>query len=726
MDRTFRPSFFGMTRLVAGYVLCSAVVGLTSVPAVAQDTGPDQAKLVDDFLHYVLIAKPDLAEASADVLFATGLSDEDLADIISENDLEDKVERALMRGRSMVGVGPTVTIFERRLEDGRLGLARNQERIAHSIGMLKGSMRANMLGSKRLIQAGEYAVPQLLEVLVKGNDPELELAATKILESIKRQAVLPLSESLSNLTPDIQVKVVRILGSIGWPTSLPYLLDLAQSENCSRDVREASMQTFRRLGGTSTDTSAAYAALGRKFFDEEQSLVAYPGDARNMVWSYNVHSGLDATAVPTAIFSQVMAMQTTRRALELTPANRTALAIYVAADLRRENQLDAGDADPFAVDDRYTPQFFATASGADIMRTVLAMAIDSNDTALARDAIAALGETIGTGAKFRTTGREPLLECLRYPDRRVQYDAALVLGSRQPHRGFAGDGQVVPILASAVRTGDASNAIVIASSDESRNQLAGMLRENGFTVLNGGASFYEVEAELIRSSGVDLIVLDIASAGVREVADQVRVFERTSATPLMVVASGFDMIGLQREFASDRATSVWNGAAGQDQFNAGVENLLRSASGGRMSQSDAMEYTRDSLDILRMIALEQGGVYNIADAQHKLLEALGTISGGMRIMVAEVVALIPSSKCQQALIDAALSAQGAEQEAMLDQAAESARRIGSYADRRQIAALRQLISDSEGADHAGVADAAGRLYGSLNLSPDKAVKLITE
>ena len=98
----------------------------------------------------------------------------------------------------------------------------------------------------------------------------------------------------------------------------------------------------------------------------------------------------------------------------------------------------------------------------------------------------------------------------------------------------------------------------------------------------------------------------------------------------------------------------------------------------------------------------------------------------MRLLVAEVVALVPSPRCQRALIDAALSSQGDEQKQLLDFAAESARRIGKYADARQVTALRKLIADSAGTDKSNIADAAGRLYGSLNLSPDQAVKLITE
>ena len=445
MDRTFRRFLAQSARptLLGGILVATAIILVPASSAVggtissAQDAeAKDPAKLVEDFLHYVLIAKPDLAEATGQALFDSGITDEQLADIVSERDLDEKVNRALQRGRGMAGVGSMVTKFERRLEDGRLSLSRNQDRIREAVQMLKGTMRAKMLGTRRLVEAGEFAVPQLLEIISKGNDPELELAVTKVLEEIKRQAVLPLCAALDGLSPEVQVKVVRILGSIGWPTAIPYLLDVSKKASTTSEVRQVAMQTFRRLGGTSTDAAAAYGALARKFFNEEQSLVAYPSDPTNIVWTYGAHSGLVATPVPTDIFSQVMAMATAKRALELQPDDRIALSLFVAADLRRENQLGSGQVDPFADKEKYSPQFFATASGSDIVRSVLAMAIDSSDTALARDAIAALGETSGSGAKFKTGQREPLLECLRYPDRRVQFDAALVLGSQLPRNSF--------------------------------------------------------------------------------------------------------------------------------------------------------------------------------------------------------------------------------------------------------------------------------------------------
>ncbi len=438
MDRTFRTST--TTSLVRAFAIGGALLtgfeaaGLGSTvfaaeTPVAQDAAQaDRVRMVGDFLHYVLIAKPDLAEAAGQKLFASGITDGELADIVSENDLGDKVERSLRRGRGMAGVGPMVTEFEQRLESGRLDLARDQDRIKEAIGMLDGSLRAQMMGKRRLIEAGEYAIPQLLDVIVSGRDPQLEIRVTSVIEEIKRQAVLPLCAALPEVSPSVQVKVCRMLSNIGWPTAIPTLLDVATTRGTTPEVKDAAMTAFRRLGGTSTDVSFAYTALAKKFFDEEQSLVAYPGDPANMVWSYGPHSGLVQTPVATSIFCQVMAMRNARAALVADSSNRTALAVYVASDLRRENQMGVNESDPFADDAKYSPQFFATAAGSSTARSVLAMAIDSKDTALVRDAIEALGMTVERGRMVAAGGRQPLLECLRYPDRRAQYDTALVLG----------------------------------------------------------------------------------------------------------------------------------------------------------------------------------------------------------------------------------------------------------------------------------------------------------
>ncbi len=736
MDRTFRTST--TTSLVRAFAIGGALLtgfeaaGLGSTvfaaeTPVAQDAAQaDRVRMVGDFLHYVLIAKPDLAEAAGQKLFASGITDGELADIVSENDLGDKVERSLRRGRGMAGVGPMVTEFEQRLESGRLDLARDQDRIKEAIGMLDGSLRAQMMGKRRLIEAGEYAIPQLLDVIVSGRDPQLEIRVTSVIEEIKRQAVLPLCAALPEVSPSVQVKVCRMLSNIGWPTAIPTLLDVATTRGTTPEVKDAAMTAFRRLGGTSTDVSFAYTALAKKFFDEEQSLVAYPGDPANMVWSYGPHSGLVQTPVATSIFCQVMAMRNARAALVADSSNRTALAVYVASDLRRENQMGVNESDPFADDAKYSPQFFATAAGSSTARSVLAMAIDSKDTALVRDAIEALGMTVERGRMVAAGGRQPLLECLRYPDRRAQYDTALVLGAAMPEKAFAGDNQVVPLLANAIRATNDSYAAVVASTEEDRNSIASKLSKIGFSVIASGSSFYDLESEINRANGIDLVIVQGDASTAVEAVGQVRNFARTGATPVLLMNSGADKIAMDREFAGDRGTASFINGGTDAQFESAVDALMSVAAGGRLTEAESMTYTRNALQTLAGIARSGNGVYSISDAESSLLAAMSTISGGMRLLVAEVVSLVDSEASQQSLLDAALAAGGNEQVALLDYAASSARSFGNKAADRQVDALRRLIASSTGEGNARTADAAGRLYGSLDLSPDETVRLIAE
>jgi hypothetical protein len=728
MDRTPRSSAAGLLHALAvGGALAVALVpagSLLAASPVVQDA--DRTRMVDDFLHYVLIAKPDLAEAAGRKLFDSGVTDAEIADIVRAAQLEGKVERALSRGRGMENVGPMVMRFETSLEQGRMDLARDQDRIREAIEMLDGPLRGQLMARNRLVEAGEYAVPQLLQTLILTREPQTELRVTEILGEIKRQAVLPLCAALPDLSPDIQTKVCRILSGIGWPTAIPFLLDVATARDTSPEVRDAAMSAFRRLGGTSTDVSAAFTALAVKFFDGEQSLVAYPGDPSNMVWNYGVHSGLAPVPVPTSIFSQVMAMRCARTALETDPSNRKALATYIAADLRRENQLGSGESDPFETDSLYSPQFFATAAGSSICRDVLSMAIDSTDTALVRDAIAAIGDTVGRRRLFDGGSRKPLQECLRYPDRRVRYDAALVLGNAMPAAGFPGDIQVVPLLASAVRSGSESYAAVVAPTEEDRNRLASRLQDVGFRVIAAGADFYELEPELNASNGVDLLIVQGDVSAAVDTVSRVRALEITGATPVLLMTDGVGAISLDREFAEDRATVAFAGGS-DDQFEATLNRLLNAASGGMLSEADAAIYTRDALQTLAVIARSESGVYDITAAESALLEAMDIFSGGMRLLVAEVVSLIDTEAAQQGLIDAALSSKGGEQVAMLDAAASNARFFGNRAASRQIDALRRLIGQNAGANgDQSVADAAGRLYGALDLSADEAVRLITE
>ncbi|MBB48684.1 MAG: hypothetical protein CMJ33_09120 [Phycisphaerae bacterium] len=694
----------------------SAVAQSGSTTASAQDP----TTLMKDFLHYVRIAKPELAAASGQALLDSSITDEQLALLVADNDLEDKLISVLRRGRRMPGVEGIVAEMETRVEDGRIALARDPERINKAVEMLGGTLRQKMLAETRLVAAGEYAMPALLAAVVDGSDPVLEVAATTVIERIKRQAVLPLCAALMQVDPSAQRKICNMLGEIGYPTAEPFLLELADAEGTSDVVKDAAMRAFKRLGGSSTSVSAQFVALGRRFFDQEMSLVPWPAESMNNIWSYDSYAGLTPTAIATPIYSDVMAMKMAQTALGFDDASADALALFVASDLRRGNEMTDGMVDPIYGDQSYSPEFFATAVGPGTTQDVLAMGLDQFDTALVNDALVALGDTTGRANLF-IGARLPLLECLRYPDRRVQYRAALVLANALPKQSFPGDDAVVPLLGSAVRDSGSMFGIVVASNDEDRRTYGSDLQAMGFTVLDGGDSYDAVRSQLGRSVGLDLVVVRGGSALIRETIKGLRNDNLAAAVPVIACANSADELDLGNDFTGDRATMVWTAGGDQQAFMNAATALLKRTGGASMDEGEALEFSLASLDALARVAASDSTVLEVTSARPALLEALANGDGHMHLLVADVLSMMPGSDAQQALIDSALAASDEmEQIDILDLVAASARRFGNQAAPRQVSALRDMIRSSQG----DVADAAGRAFGALNVGPRQAVELI--
>ncbi len=430
-------------RVVAALVAVLSVVlgGLTS--ARAQD--PDPAQLLEDFVFYCLTANPQLASASADALLGSGMSDADLAELLDEKG-KTQVERfdvAVVRAQRIADpeLERASGELSLRIEQGRMDLARDPSRIDAAIQMLVGNQRERLLGRRRLVSAGEYAVPALLREITEGKNERLKNQCISVLQEIGRQAVTPLSAGLLQLgDPQSQRIVADILGTIGYAHAAPVLRELADDPNASSPVRDAADRALRRFNNPdlfNLPVSNLYAAVGRQYFDESESLIAFPGEPSNNVWSYDAFVGLQRTPVPTEIYGEVMAMKMASAALKNDPLNSGALSLFVASNLKRENEIPAGMTDPIFGENQYTPEFYATVFGTQTCLDVLEMALDQVNTPLVRDAIKALSQTTGGANLFgKVRTRQPLLEALQYPDRRAQYEAALTLARRCPGRAF--------------------------------------------------------------------------------------------------------------------------------------------------------------------------------------------------------------------------------------------------------------------------------------------------
>ncbi|MHC4993307.1 MAG: HEAT repeat domain-containing protein, partial [Planctomycetota bacterium] len=546
---------------VVAFAVTLALVG----PSMAQDNASDPAQLLEDFVFYSLTANPELAAGNAQALLDSGLTDAQLAELLDETGSTSvsRFDDAIGRVQRLVDYPDLENIASElatRIERGRLDLARDPARIDQAIGLLTGPQRSRLIARRRLTTAGEYAVPALLKQVTEGNDERLKNQSIDVLTEIGRYAVTPLTAAVLKLgDPRAQRVVCDILGDIAHPQAAPTLLDLAQRDTTDPATKESALRAFRRVGGDGDDLSNLYTNLGIEYFNEYESLIAYPLEATNNVWDYDPFVGLIPRPVPTPIFAEVMAMRMAGRALDADDSNRQALSLFVAANLKRENELPQGLTDPVFGQSPYSPDFYATVFGTRTAMDVLGMAMDIVNTPLARDAIGALEDTTGGANLFANDmgGRQPLLEALQYPDRRTQYEAAITLARALPQRHFAGDFAVVPLLASAVRAGNQVFAMIVADDEEDRRVLANMLESLGFQIVAAEPNVESLQGAVIDAPGVDLVVLKKQTVEqVIASIDELRLIPKTSASPVLVQAGAIDKIELDRDFQSSRRVLI--------------------------------------------------------------------------------------------------------------------------------------------------------------------------
>lgn len=687
----------------------------------------DALQHLDNFVHYTQIARPDLAAAAARKLLDSGITDAELVTLLDEGRVTpERFDSAISRAQFMPQLESIAGELTTRMEKGRTDLARDQNRIDEAVRMLIGTQRERLLAHRRLQSAGEYAVPALLRQITEGRDQSLRMAAQDMLRKLGPQAVMPLCVALPHVGDATAQRIVcDILGDLGYPHAAPFLLEASMDAKTSQPVREAALRAFNRLPVPPREGGASglYAHLARQYFERTGSLIAFPNEPTNNIWSYDSFIGLTPTAVETDIFPQVMSMMLSRRALQLDAGNQQALSLFVAANLRRENDMPPGGVDPIFGESAYTPAFYATVFGTATCMDVLAMALDAQDTPLIRDAIEALAKTTGgSNLLSHGMGRQPLVEAVYYPDRRVQYEAALTLGRALPKQGFSGDYSIVPLLASAVRAGGQLFAVIVADDEEDRTILGSRLNDLGFDVIGSESSIAGVRDAIDHAVGIDLVLVQMRTADrARQAVSDLRSVPATSVVPVLVLAEPVDLPSLRLEYRDVTTVEPTRRGLSPQVLSSAIDGLMIRATGGRMTEAEAEGYAIEAIDTLRDIAVAGSNVYEIADAETALIEALSTRTGGVLMLVADVVAMIDSDRAQRRLFDAALAATDYDQVDLLTRVAASVKRFGNRAEERHVNALLDLVAKSEGR----TAEAAAEVHGAMNLPATAAVRLIT-
>jgi HEAT repeat protein len=714
-----------LTLLVGGTLGLSSLALAQSAPAAdaATDDKVSDVQLLRDFIHYIRIDRNDVANAVGEDLLRRIKTPVDFVNVVESSDELPRFLEAVSRGQRRAELENISAALSKLYEAGKLARARDPEEIKKNIALLTTTVLGESLGRERLVTAGEYAVPQLLNALLDNTNPSLRARVRSVLQQLGRHSVMPLATALPNLTPDQQESVVDVLGGLDRRAALPFIADL-KGAAATPGVTAACDRAIQRLGGlgTAEDTADLYYQLAEGYAQENADLTPFPGEEFQLLWSYTASQGLVPAAIRTPVFHEAMAMRAAERSLSLKPSDRLALTTWIASNFNREIQTPEGYTNPAYGPDKRDAMYFAVASGPQISQGVLARAITDRNTPLARKAIAAIERTAGGSSLWGAeTAASPLLQALIYPNRRVQYESALALAAAQPKTTFAGSDRVVPTLAGAIREASESYAAIVATDEETYQSLRAALEGAGYKVLPRGSSLGELQSPISEVPAVDLVIVANMNADrIVGVIDEVRGTPKLVATPVLGLADSEDTRTLAVRYERDESVAFRQAGVSESQLTTTIVNLMKVTSGGPITPEEAVGYSARALAALRDLAVSGNPVLNVSDAAGSLISSLGTTTGDIRLSVAEVLSRIDQQRSQVSLMDAALEAESSEQVALLEKVAGSAKRFGNRLEPRQVARLLTLTRTAAGE----TATAAAALMGALNLPNDDLMPLI--
>jgi len=719
-------------------IACLMAAGTTLSAASATDpkAAKEAQEAVRDYVHYVRIARYDLAQTYAQsvldkMAFPFGLAEGDaaidpaeLVKLIEDSGEGARFDDAVARGGRIDSIEKVSSALGRAHELGKRSVARNTTQIDANIALLTGTQRQRLLGRERLAAAGEYAMPQLITALsAKTDNPGQRAEVRSLMVDMGRMAARPLSAALTGLDASTQELAANVLGDIGASSSVAYLYELHNASSVP-SVKAAAARAITKITGNQPDPSAANVArsfrvLAEQYLAGAEALTPYAKESVQPAWSFDPASGLSGRPISSKVFHETMAMQVAEHALRASPSDREALATWITANFKREIETPTGYNNPL-YEGRAEAMYYASAAGSSVLQSVLARALSAKDPQLAQKAIAAIARTNGPAAFAKQGGTGPLTAALRFPSRRVQTDAALALAGGALGQSFDGSERVVPVLAAAVGEAGVRSALVIASDADRGSALAGQLRDMGYAVLAPATDAASIESSIAGASSVELVAVAQSSGKAAETLTLVRSHPKLGASPVVAFGDAAGLAELGRAWERDEMVSLVRSGVDAKSLQNAVEQVSVAALGEPLSEAEASEYKSRALGALREVAMAGSAGMNITDAAAPLVAALGPAKGPARGQIAGVLGQINDQRAQRALVDTALKAEGDDMTGLLAAATESAKRFGNLLDDRQV---KQLTTIAAKPGNPG-ATSVSVLLGALNVASERVVPLI--
>ncbi len=716
-----------------------------SAPAEASATAQIRNDFVN-FLHFAVIGRFDFAQAHAKSLLqrpdVNPLSQEAANTLIQ---LSQERPQAI---ETLVVLINNSTIGE---EAGKImGLIRQAHRtrrmdaqhINASIRLLAGNPTEQATGLERLVDSGEYAIPQMLKFIADPHETGLQPYIVRALPRIGKPAVNPLAAALSVKNEVVQRVAAEALGRTGYPQALAYLKRLASDNQVNPAVRQSATEAIRQIVVADPNVKDAPAPklfkdLAEGYYAEQDSLRADRAEDRANVWVAEDQL-IKPVDVPSEIFCMVMSMKASEASLELAKNQPEVVALWLAANFRRESRLglDVQTAEPANVDDPSRPPKFergiawAAKAGPACCNLVLSRGLKGMDRPVVLGAIAGLAATAGP-ASFQPGNPDApgLAEAIRFPDQLVRLRAAFVLARILPTRPFAGANEVVPVLTSAFAIDGKKSYLLIEPDKKLAEAVVADLNKADAKVV----AAENLELGLARAAQqftqLDAIFLasDMTGPGILQAIQVLARDERAALTPVVVaVKEGGILVSDQVAQADPRVGRVLiDGGSVAEMLAAKAEQIGRNYGYKPLTAEDGVALSLEANLSLQRIAANESEVFDPRVAEPALAQALEKHpSEKVRIATTRVLALLNTPTSQDAIAKVAVSTEQspALRVAAYGSLADSAHRLGNrLSDKLTKAVIAQAMSEPNMELRTAASQALGA---TINMPAELAVEAI--
>jgi len=422
-----------------------AVVSMTAVPVFANEL-EDNWK---DFLHYAAIGRYDLAQAFGQKIIDSDPKPVALLKLSQKTpngykillkmqahspqlrDVSDKILDIIETGRYMLRIDPVV--------------------IRQEIARLSTTRRGEIAAQARLKNAGEYAIPFMLNALTDKSREKEFVNIANALPKIGRDAIRPLVAALQTADLKLKLEIIRALGTIGYGQPLAYLKYIAENDT-SDQVRFVALTVVKKIDpdAAKLPSTELFFQLAEAYYYHTSSLVPTPGEFANIWFWDDQHQKLVRKEVSQDHFNELMAMRSTEWALRADETTGKAIALWIAAFFKAEAAIAAQPV--YFAQGHADAMTYATTAGPEYLHAALERALTEQNKDVALGVIEALAANAGEKSLLYRIGTEqPLVKALSFPDIAVMQSAAIAIAAAKPNTNFVGSSLIVENLAKAVK-----------------------------------------------------------------------------------------------------------------------------------------------------------------------------------------------------------------------------------------------------------------------------------